>query len=105
MLAHAHDNAVMGSSASQPKQYNPWRPIPRGWGNHHKHSAVMVQKAIPLVYAVPMHPIHARQFEYRNYVQQVNPYYGNGGLPWWSDTTAVPYGPWSQGNGWPNGLW
>jgi hypothetical protein len=110
LVAQAHDSygttAVTSMGTSQQKQYNPWRPVPRQWGGQHKQRATTVQQqAYTPAYAVMPHPIHARQYEYRNYVQQVNPYYGNGGIPWWSDPVAVPYGPWAIGNGWPNGLW
>ena len=112
LYAQAHDaygtTAVTSMGASQSRQYNPWRPAPRQWGNSprkQRATAVQQQPGYTPAYVVPLHPIHARQYEYRNYVQQVNPYYANGGIPWWADQTAVPYGPWAAGNGWPNGIW
>jgi hypothetical protein len=110
LVSQAHDSygtaAVTSIGVSQQKQYNPWRPVPRQWGRQHKQRATAVQQQGNMpAYVVTPSPIHARQYEYRNYVQQVNPYDGNGGIPWWADPVAVPYGPWAIGNGWPNGLW
>ncbi|WP_126456381.1 hypothetical protein [Sulfuriflexus mobilis] len=108
--ARAHDGygatAMASMGASQHRQYNPWRPVPRQWGGRYKQrTAAVQQQGYTPAYAVPLHPIHARQYEYRNYIQQVNPYYGNGGIPWWADPVAVPYGPWAIDNGGSNGLW
>jgi len=95
-------------------QYNPWRPQPQRWGyqqrqyysNQSGNGRLTSYTPQPRQYAAPISQIQARQFEYRRYVQQVNPYYGtNNGLPWWADQNAVPFGPAAIGNGWPNGLW
>jgi len=90
----------------QASQYNPWRPQPQQWGGQHRQNyqaqsyGVMPQS----LYPVPQSLIPARQFEYRRYIQQVNPYYSNP-MPWWSDQSAVPYGPWSKGGPGSGSFW
>jgi len=93
-------------------QYNPWRPQPKQWGYQNKQrngNAYTMQPRNVLgqpAHAAPLNYISARRYEYRRYVQEVNPHYDmNGGLPWWAGSGAAPYGPWAIGNGWPNGLW
>ena len=101
----------------QPR-YNPWRPQPKQWGYQGNRPDNRLATQVnagprrgyqPPRYSQPLSPILARQYEYRNYVQQVSPYYGvygsYGGVPWWADPVAVPYGPWAMGNGWPGGIW
>ena len=91
-------------------QYNPWRPQVQQWGysnqnNGRSHVSPHAEGTMPYpLYAVPMSRIPARQFEYRRYIQQVNPYYSHQ-VPWWSDPVAVPYGPWAFGNNGVNGFW
>ncbi len=90
-------------------QYNPWRTQPQQWGyqNRSYNRATTGQEMgvrPQMLYSAPLNRIPARQFEYRRYIQQVNPYYSNQ-MPWWSDQTAVPYGPWAFGNNGSNGFW
>lgn len=107
---------VQGNGVYSP-QYNPWRPQPQQWGYQNRQQnrqnnsngngyAAQTHNVMPQSsYAIPLSHIPARQYEYQRYVQQVNPYYNTGGgLPWWAGQGAAPYGPWSIGNGWPNGL-
>ena len=101
----------MQNSGVQASQYNPWRPQPQQWGaqngrnNNHANTGQSIGIRPQPLYSAPVNPvIPARQFEYRRYIQQVNPYYGNQ-MPWWSDPVAVPYGPWSFGNNGSNGFW
>ena len=107
----AQNNGVYAS------QYNPWRPQPKQWGyGHNNNGNGNAERSMPQplysepLYSVPLHavplaPIPARQYEYRRYIQEVNPYYDmSGGLPWWAGSGAAPYGP-AMGNGWPNGIW
>ena len=96
------------NSGVQPMRVNPWRAQAqrRGYMNGNGPARVQVIQAPQPAYAIPVHPIHSRQVEYRGYLQQFGTYYGNhGGVPWWANQQAVPYGPWAIGNGWPNGIW
>ena len=114
--AQALDNFTQSASGQHTgvyaSHYNPWRPQPKQWGyqdrpnhNHGNGYAPQPYNAQQPVYAAPLSHIPARRYEYRRHVQAVNPYYDTGGgLPWWAGTGAAPYGPWSIGNGWPNGL-
>ena len=98
-VVQAHDG-YGAREPSQAKQYNPWRSAPNtGWGTQPQQRRSTIAHPAPPAprYRAPMSPIHARQFEYKNFLQQVKPYYSNNGTPWWSDPVAVPYGPWSQG--------
>lgn len=97
-----------GNNGVQQERYNPWRPQPKQWGFNNDRQQLQTRPMVQPqpVYVYPVHPIHSRQVEYRGYLQQFGAYYGNqGGLPWWADQSAVPYGPWAAGNGWPNGIW
>ena len=101
------DTVMAAGMQNGSSQYNPWRQQPRQWGYQTRQNgnslesghAMGVRPQLP--YSAPLNRIPARQFEYRRYIQQVNPYYSNQ-MPWWSDPVAVPYGPWSLGN---NGIW
>jgi len=110
--------AGMQNNGVYASHYNPWRPQPPQWGIQNGQNDIHVEerqhhveawhdfgvRSKPL-YSAPVNTvIPARQFEYRRYIQQVNPYYGNQ-MPWWSDPVAVPYGPWSFGNNGINGFW
>ncbi len=93
----------MQNNGMNGSQYNPWRAQPQQWGYQNSQNMGMgVRPTSP--YSAPLNRIPARQFEYRRYIQQVNPYYSNQ-MPWWSDQSAVPYGPWSFGNNGTNGFW
>ena len=98
----AQNNGVYAS------QYNPWRPQPQNWGyqnrSHNRAAAQGMGVRPQPLYAAPLSRIPARQFEYRGYIKQVNPYYSNQ-MPWWSDQAAVPYGPWALGNSGSKGFW
>jgi len=97
----------MQNSGAYASQYNPWRPQPQQWGYQNRDNRNMRQTegVMPQpLYGTPQSLIPARQYEYRRYIQQVNPYYNNQ-MPWWSDQVAVPYGPWSLGNNGSNGFW
>jgi len=101
----------MYSNGTQASQYNPWRPQPQQWGYQngwHENRAEPRQSesvSRQSIYSTPPSPvIPARQFEYRHFIHQVSPYYGNQ-MPWWTDHNAVPYGPWSLGNSGVNGFW
>ena len=117
---YAHDNTFHGmntNAGNAPVQYNPWRKQPNnGWSRavQQGSSGQHVQVLTP-AQAVTVHPLYMRKIEYRDYLGRYgvggygngygySPYYG-GGLPWWSDPVAVPYGPWATGQGWPNGIW
>jgi len=116
-VAHASGNVVQSAgihnNGVRAAQSNPWRPQPRQWGyqnNRNGYGQRDSGRAYSITpqphYAIPLSHIPARQFEYRYFVQQMQPYYGvGGGLPWWAGSGAATYGPWAVGNGWPNGVW
>jgi len=107
-------SAGVRNNGAQASQYNPWRPQPRQWGYQNKRNngngngnghAGQTHYGMPQSrYVIPQSPIPSRRYEYRRYIQEVNPYYDSAG-PWWAGHGAAPYGPWAIGNGWPNGIW
>lgn len=94
---------VLSVNTIQAAQYNPWRPMPQQWGYQGRvisNNSIVTRPAYGTapqrLNPVPLNRISARQFEYRRYIQEMDPYYSNK-MPWWSDQSAVPYGPWSKG--------
>jgi len=102
----AADNAMMSVGGVYSKQYNPWRLQHRQSGYINKRNSISGRTHIAQpdgvlpqqFHAAPLNIIPQRQYEYRRYVQQLNPYYeAHGGLPWWAGTAT--YGPWLGRNG------